>query len=174
MAQLAGWEELLLFVLGAALLLLELLVIPGFGIAGITGIALMLVGVVMSLLVLDFKVSWDLGFVNRALMMLSTSIVMTAVGGVLMVRLLPATGAMRRIVLKKSLDAKEGFTYETEKESFPVGTVGEAITDLRPAGKIRIEGKRLDAVSEGDFIGSGTTVKIIAWRSGNAVVREEA
>ena len=174
-AQLAGWEELLLFAIGAALLAVEVFIIPGFGVFGVAGVALMLVGVVLSLVGLELRVSWDLGFINRALMMVSTSIIVTAVGGVLMLRLLPATGVTRRFVLGKSLSTDKGFTShdETEKEKFPLGTMGEAITDLRPAGKIRIDTDRIDAVSEGEFIAAGATVKIIAWRSGNAVVRED-
>ena len=92
-----------------------------------------------------------------------------------MLRLLPATGVTRRFVLGKSLSTDKGFPShdETEKDKFPLGTMGEAITDLRPAGKIRIDTDRIDAVSEGEFIAAGATVKIIAWRSGNAVVRED-
>lgn len=172
--QLAGWEELLLFVLGLALLALELLVIPGFGIAGIGGIALMLVGALLSLLALDLRVSWDLGLVNRALVVLSTSIIVTAVGGVLLIRLLPATGATRRLVLSDALGKEAGFTsHRSESALFPIGAAGRAITDLRPAGKIQVEGKRLDAVSEGEFVASGGAVTIVGWRSGTAVVRAE-
>ena len=92
-----------------------------------------------------------------------------------MMRLLPATGVTRRFVLGNSLSTDKGFTShdETEKEKFPLGTMGEAITDLRPAGKIHVDTDRIDAVSEGEFIAAGATVKIIAWRSGNAVVRED-
>ena len=135
----------------------------------------MLTGVVLSLVGLDLRVSWDLGFINRALMMVSTSIIVTTVGGMLMLRLLPATGVPRRFVLGKALSTDEGFSShdETEKGKFPLGTVGETITDLRPAGKIRVDTDRIDAVSEGEFIATGATVKIIAWRSGNAVVRED-
>lgn len=173
-AQLAGWEELLLFGLGAALLALEVFVIPGFGIAGVSGAALMLAGVVLSLIGLDLRVSWDLGFVNQALMTVSTSIVITAVGGALIVRLLPATGATRRLVLGQSLSVDEGFSSHdpSEKQKFPTGTAGEAVTDLRPAGKIRVGGERIDAVSEGEFITAGSKVTVLGWRSGNAVVRE--
>jgi membrane-bound serine protease (ClpP class) len=174
-AQLAGWEELLMFAVGAALMAVEVFVIPGFGIAGIAGIVLMLAGVVLSLIGLDLQVSWDLGFVNRALMMVSTSIVVTAVGGLLMVRLLPATGITRRFVLGESLATNEGFSShdESEREKFPLGTLAQTTTDLRPSGKIRIGSERIDAVSEGGFVSAGATVKIIGWRSGNAVVREE-
>jgi membrane-bound serine protease (ClpP class) len=172
--QLAGWGELLLFALGVALLLLELLVIPGFGVAGVTGIVLMLISALLALLALDFRVSWDLGFVNRALIVVSTSVIMTTVVGYLLIRLLPATGATRRMVLGKALDNKDGFIAHDiiEEVTFPLGTFAEAITDLRPAGKIQIDRKRVDAVSEGDFIPSGASVTITGWRSGTAVVRQ--
>jgi membrane-bound serine protease (ClpP class) len=174
-AQLAGWEELLIFAVGAVLLLVELLILPGFGIAGISGIALMMVSVVLSLLALDLRVSWELGLLNRALVVLSTSVILTVVVGYLFIRMLPATGLTRRLVLGQSLTVAEGFTsHDTkERESHPVGTMGEAVTDLRPAGKIQVERKRIDAVSEGGFIATGARVKIVGWRSGTAVVREE-
>ena len=172
--QLAGVEELLLFALGVGLLLLELLVIPGFGIAGVSGIALMLASALLSLLALDFRVSWDLGLVNRALIVLSTSVILTAVVGYLLIRLLPVTGATRRIVLGKSLATKDGYSSHaaTEELTFPLGTAAETITDLRPAGKIQIDRARIDAVSEGDFIPRGASVTITQWRSGTAVVRQ--
>ncbi len=173
--QLAGWEELLLFALGVALLLLELLVIPGFGIAGVSGISLMLAAALLSLLALDFRVSWDLGFVNRALMVLSTSVILTAVVGYVLIRLLPATGATRRIVLDKSLATQDGYRSHAAKEEldFPIGTAAEVIADLRPAGKIQIDRRRVDAVSEGDYIPTGASVTITGWRSGTAVVRRK-
>ena len=173
-ARLAGWEEILLFALGVVLLLIELLVIPGFGIAGIGGLALMFVSVLLSLLALDLQVSYDLGFVNEALITVSTAIIITGVGGFLMMRLLPATGLTRRMVLADALGTEEGFVShdESEQSLYPLGTEGVAETDLRPAGKIRIEGKRVDAVSEGEFVSAGHPVRIIAWRSGNPVVRE--
>ena len=164
-----------MFALGVVLLLLELLVIPGFGIAGFGGLALMFVSVLLSLLALDLQVSWDLGFVNEALVTVSTAIIITGVGGFLMARLLPATGLTRRMVLADALGTEEGFVSHDEKEQglYPLGTEGVAETDLRPAGKIRIDGKRVDAVSEGEFISQGRSVRIVAWRSGNPVVREQ-
>jgi membrane-bound serine protease (ClpP class) len=174
-AQLAGWEELLIFGIGVLLLLVEVFVIPGFGVVGVAGIAMMMVSVVLSLLALDFQISWELGFVNRALVVLSTSVILTVVIGYLLIRLIPATGATRRLVLGQALTVAEGFTSHDakEQESFPLGTVGEAATDLRPAGKIRVDKRKLDAVSEGGFIAAGTRVKIVQWRSGTAVVRDE-
>jgi membrane-bound serine protease (ClpP class) len=174
-AQLAGWEELLIFGLGLALLLVEVFVIPGFGVAGISGIALMFTAVLLSLLALDFRVSWDLGLVNRALLVISTSVILTVVAGFLLVRLLPATGAARRFVLGQALTVDQGFiSHDTrDQDAVALGTIGEAATDLRPAGKIRVGSRKLDAVSEGGYVASGARVRIVQWRSGTAVVREE-
>jgi membrane-bound serine protease (ClpP class) len=174
-AQLAGWEEVLIFAAGVLLLIVEIFVIPGFGIAGIAGIALMLTSVVLSLLAFDFRVSRDLGLLNRALLTVSTSVILTVVLGYLAVRLLPATGASRRLVLGQALTIQDGFTsHDTQDQrAIPLGTMGEAATDLRPAGKVRVEGRKLDAVSEGGYIGSGARVRIVEWRAGTAVVREE-
>ncbi len=172
--RLAGNEEILLFAVGVALVVLEFFVIPGFGVPGIAGLALIMVAVLLSLIGLDFRVSWDLGFVNRALVILSSSILMTLGGGFLILRLLPATGLVRRLILKTVLRTEEGFTSHAQEKVLPRGTTGTALSDLRPAGKIRAEGKRLDAVSEGGFIPVGATVVIVSWRSGAAVVREQA
>ena len=170
---LARNEEILLFVLGVALLLLELFVIPGFGIFGISGLAIILVAVFLSLIGLDFRVSWDLGFVNRALVILSSSILMTLGGGFLIFRLLPATGVTGRFVLKTALRREAGFSSHATEKALPQGTTGTALTDLRPAGKVRAKGRRLDAVSEGGFIQVGAKVVIVSWRSGEAVVRQQ-
>ena len=172
-AQLAGMEELLLFALGILLVMIELIIIPGFGIVGIGGISLMLVSSFLSLLALDLQISWELGLINDALVQLSTSVLITTIGCLLMLRLLPATGVTRRFVLAKSLSFEEGFSSHdrNEQENIPSGTTGETITDLRPAGKILVANRKIDAVSEGPFIQSGTSVKIVDWRSGNAVVR---
>ncbi|MGH9320845.1 MAG: NfeD family protein, partial [Vicinamibacteria bacterium] len=152
------------------------LILPGFGVAGIGGLALMFVSVLLSLLALDFRISWDLGLVNRALMVISTSVAVTVVFGFVLVRILPETRASRRFVLGRALTVEEGYTSHDAREQaeIPLGAEGEAVTDLRPAGKIRVAGKKIDAVSEGGFVTAGARVKVVEWRSGTAVVRERA
>jgi len=171
--QLAGLEEILLFVLGLGLIALELLVIPGFGVVGLLGVAIVLGAVVMSLIGLDLRISWELGFLQRALTVTSSAVVLTVVGGLLMLRLLPASGVGRRLVLRRALRGDQGFrshSDESERE-LPAGTVGSALSDLRPAGRARFGSRRLDVVSEGGYITAATEVRIVAWRAGTAVVR---
>jgi membrane-bound serine protease (ClpP class) len=171
--QLAGLEEILLFLLGLGLIALELLVIPGFGVVGLLGVAIVLGAVVMSLIGLDLRVSWELGFLQRALTVTSSAVVMTVAGGLLALRLLPATGVSRHFVLRRDLRGEEGFRShgsDSERE-VPAGTRGHALSDLRPAGRARFGGRRLDVVSDGGYVPSGTEVEVVAWRAGTAVVR---
>jgi membrane-bound serine protease (ClpP class) len=52
-----------------------------------------------------------------------------------------------------------------------VGTVGEAITPLRPSGFVRIDGRRLDASAEGNLIDAGTPIEVVSVRDGQLRVR---
>jgi membrane-bound serine protease (ClpP class) len=177
-ARLAGLEEILLFVLGLGLLALELLVIPGFGVVGIAGIALALAAVVLSLVGLDLRVSWELGFLQRALSVTSSAVLLTAVGTAAILKLLPGSGLVRRLVLSRSLDATAGYESHdrADDERWPLGAEGVAESALRPAGRARFPHGRLDVVSEGGWVEKGQRVRIVQWRAGTAVVRavEEA
>jgi membrane-bound serine protease (ClpP class) len=177
-ARLAGLEEILLFVLGLGLLALELLVIPGFGVVGIAGIALALAAVVLSLVGLDLRVSWELGFLQRALSVTSSAVLLTAVGTAAILKLLPGSGLGRRLVLSRSLDATAGYESHdrADDERWPLGAEGVAESALRPAGRARFPHGRLDVVSEGGWVEVGRRVRIVQWRAGTAVVRpaEEA
>ncbi len=170
--QLAGVEEILLFVLGLVLIALELLVVPG-GIAGLAGVVLVLVSLAMSLVGLDLRVSWDIGLFREAGQKIAGALLMSTAGGVLLLRTLPATSLGRRLILQRSLSTDDGYTAHgtEEPQGAPVGATGVAISDLRPAGKVRLAERRWDAVSEGGFVKAGTPVRVVAWRAGTPVVR---
>jgi membrane-bound serine protease (ClpP class) len=169
---LAGFEEFALFAVGIVLLALEFFVIPGFGIAGIAGSVAILASVTLALIGLEWRVSWELGYVNRAMMVVSSSILGLVLGGFLFLRLVPRSRVARPFVLDRGLGREAGYTsHETALEKrLPAGTVGVALSDLRPSGKIRADGVRLDVTSEGGYIERGTRVVIRAWRAGTAVV----
>lgn len=171
--QLAGLGELLLFALGLVLVAVEIFVLPGFGVAGILGVGLIAVSVVLSMLGLDLRVSWDLGFVHDALTVMASTVLMTTAFAILAFRLLPKTGATRFLVLRSALASGSGFDEGTAPASgADLGTVATALTDLRPAGKVRLDdGQRRDAVTEGGFIAKGARVHILQWRTDTAVVR---
>jgi membrane-bound serine protease (ClpP class) len=169
---LAGIEEILIFVVGVLLLALEFFVIPGFGIAGVAGAIAILVSVTLALIGLDWRASWELGLAHRAMTIVASGIVGLGLGAFLFFKLMPRTRAARPFVLQHGLNSAEGYTSHAAEieQQFPPGATGIALGDLRPAGKIRVEGQRLDAVSEGGYLDRGAAVVILAWRSGSAVV----
>jgi membrane-bound serine protease (ClpP class) len=125
---------------------------------------------------LDLRLSWELGFLQRALSVTSSAVLLTAGGAFAIVKLGPGTPLGRRLVLSRSLEAGAGFESHDSAagEWLPVGTEGVVESKLRPAGRARFPGGRLDVVSEGGWIEAGERVEIVEWRAGTAVVRARA
>lgn len=144
----------LAFIAGVALLLVELFVIPGFGVAGIAGIVLM-VGSVFFVFQNAYKL-------ETAMFALSFSIILAFVLGMGLVYILPKTRTWNHFVLQTAMDSGAGF-HSAPREDFQeyVGKTGVALTPLRPAGTVRINDKRLDVVTAGDFVLRDTPVKIV-------------
>jgi membrane-bound serine protease (ClpP class) len=145
---------ILAFIVGVALLLLEFFVIPGFGIAGIFGIVLMLGSVFFV-----FKNAYAL---STAITSLSISILTMFLVGIVLAYILPKTRTWSNFILDTAMDSAMGY-HSAGEEDFQsyLGKTGVAITPLRPAGTVRVGDKRLDVVTVGDFIASETSVKIV-------------
>jgi membrane-bound serine protease (ClpP class) len=78
----------------------------------------------------------------------------------------------RRMVLSAEDPSRAGSGIPDTAVALPaVGATGEAITPLRPAGFVRIDGRRLDATAEGDLIDAGTAIEVISVREGLVRVR---
>ena len=91
---------------------------------------------------------------------------------VLGLRLATQTKIGRRMVLRASDPARTGARIEAEPLPGPKpGATGEAITPLRPSGFVRIDGVRIDASAEGDFIDAGTAIEVASARDGQLRVR---
>lgn len=156
-----NWEIIAFFV-GLVLIALEIFVIPGFGIAGISGILLSLGSLVLIMLNNDF---FDFSFVPFEQVVISIS---TALGGllagVIMMFLggarLMNTNVFRRISLEDVQDRLQGYTSNFQTTSF-MGKTGTAFTVLRPSGKIMIDGDIYDAYTRGDYIDKNTKVIVI-------------
>ena len=144
----------LAFIVGVALLLIELFVIPGFGIAGIAGIGLMLGSVFFV-----FRSAYKF---ETAMFTMSSAIILAFVLAIGLSYLLPKTRAWNHLVLSAAMDSGSGF-HSAPREDFQVyvGKTGVALTPLRPAGTVRVDDTRLDVVTVGDFIVRDTPVKII-------------
>jgi len=168
--QLAGWEELLLVATGVILLGLELLVIPGFGVAGVGGIIALAAGLGMTLVGAGATTSVIIGAFGRV----AISILLALAGGLALLRMLPRLPFGRRLVLDAQMGAEQGYTSPPESDRLQLGRTGTALSPLRPAGVAEIEGSRVDVVSDGGFIEAGAAIEVTRVDGNRVVVRERS
>ena len=156
-----NWE-ILLFIIGIALLAFELFVIPGFGITGILGILFTISGMILVMLDNDF---FDFSMVSSFAIAQAFAVVLVGVtGGVALIFLggakLVESKYFKKITLQKSLNTSDGYTSNFNKIPM-IGKTGVAYTVLRPSGKIDINGEIYDAYTRGDFIEQGEGIEVI-------------
>lgn len=166
---LAGWEEILLFVLGLIALGVEIFVIPGFGVVGIIGVMLIAASLVMAMLGLPLSTSWNVGAFSSAMATVLLSLAGTAVAMVLLVKLLPNNPVGRWLVLNTRLDSvvakaeEPGGLFSSQPDEWAryLGRTGVTVTDLRPAGKARIDDDVVDVVARGEWIERGEPIRVV-------------
>lgn len=168
-----NWE-ILIFILGLGLVGLEIFVIPGFGVAGVSGIVLLATGLVLSLL---DNVGFDFAPINgdavlkAVFVVLLSSSLALGISVFLAARLLK-TSMFNHIALKTDQPLDEGYVGVDPTLQSLVGKEGVAATVLRPAGKVEIEGKLYDATSETGYIDAGTVVMVVRYETAQLVVQK--
>lgn len=168
--ELVSFLEIIIFIVGVVLLLLEIFVVPGFGLFGILGITAIVASLFMGLLA-DFEiVTWDM--ISVALIQLAAAFVVTFIAGYFLSKVLPKTDFFNRLILKDNIIIRSG--YATEPETYElVGKEGEALTDLRPSGTAIFDDNRIDVITEGSYLTKGTKVVVIKESGSKVVVREK-
>ena len=167
LVQLVGWEELLLALGGVILLVLEVFVIPGFGIAGVLGIVALLAGLVLSLVGAGDTSEVILNAAGRVVF----SLLIALVASLVMLRFLPRLPFGRRLILATGLGAGHAYGSAPDSDLRWLGKQGRASSALRPAGIAEIEGERVDVVSDGDLIDAGQLVEVTRVDGNRIVVR---
>jgi membrane-bound serine protease (ClpP class) len=168
----ANYTELLLILLGLVLLGFEVFVIPGFGIAGISGFIFIAIGLVLSLQ--DFvlpkpSMPWQGGIFTKNIILVVGAYMFAVVGGLLTFRYVFPRLSLggHGPYLNASLEHAHADSSEIMRAN--VGDEAMTLSYLRPSGKIKIGHDVLDAITEGEFIESGTPVTIIRI-SGNRII----
>jgi membrane-bound serine protease (ClpP class) len=153
------WWSFLLFALGLALLFVEVFV-PGFGIAGISGIVSLVLGII-------FAAPTPMqGILNIGIALASAGILIPV-----LYKVLGGPRLFRRLVLQEAETVDKGYVSRADEAySGLVGQTGEAVTPLRPSGIISIGGRKMDALSDGSFLPSGTRIRVIEAQGGRIVV----
>lgn len=171
-AGLAGKEEVAIFIVGLALILLEIFVFPGFGLAGVAGIVLMCVAILMGMVehypggpaippLPEFKIP---------VLRLSGAILLSTIGLLIAARFLPRTTLFDSLVLQSATHRDAGF-LASEDTAHMTGRTGIAVSQLRPAGVAQFGDQRLNVVTRGDFIEPGARI-VVAEAHGNRIIVE--
>lgn len=171
----ADYTELLIILAGFICLGFEIFILPGFGIAGITGFVLIFIGMVLSLqnfTLPDPDLPWEMDiFVGNIIQVL----------GICMFSVLLSFLTFRFVLPKIPVPGGGAFLDTTLKESHAdssetvhvrPGDPGMALSELRPSGKAEFHGLRLDVITEGEFIPKGRPVKIIRLTKNKIVVEQ--
>jgi membrane-bound serine protease (ClpP class) len=165
--QLAGWEELLIAAVGVALLVIELIFIPGFGLAGIAGILAIFTGLVMSMVGPGDTPQFIIQTTGRVVF----SILLALAALLVFMRFLPRMPIGRKLILDTALEAGQGFESAPASDHALIGKTGKTTTPLHPAGIAQIEGERIDVVSEGELIDAGELISVVRVDGNRVVVR---
>jgi membrane-bound serine protease (ClpP class) len=167
----ANWE-ILIFIIGLILLALEFFVIPGFGVAGVSGIVLVIAGLTLSLLNnVDFNFDpVESHSVSKALLTVISGLIVGFGLTLYISSRIGQKGIFRKMALETTLDTAAGYVGVPAETREMVGKTGISSTVLRLSGKVNIDGKVYDAVSEDGFIEKGTEVKVIRYETGQIYV----
>jgi membrane-bound serine protease (ClpP class) len=167
----------LLFALGLILIGLEVFVLPGFGVAGVSGLIL-----VFGSLGLVAYGHWPrtsgewFGFA-RTLGPFGLSLVGAVIAAFILARYLPSIPYANRLIMKPVGDGKDLLLDDTatagaSTSTTLLGAIGVAATPLRPAGKVKFGDEYVDVLAEGSYIPPGGRVQVIEIEGNRVVVKE--
>ncbi len=159
-AGLGNWLYVGLFIAGVILLLIEIFLIPGFGLTGIAGIILIFISIFFTLGGGTMAL-YSIGLVSAILLILF----------IILLFLFPKLPIWNKLGLKESLKTEKGYTTYSQLEEL-IGKEAIVLTTLRPSGAIEIDGKRYDAISLGEFIEKDSKVKVIKIEGGKIIVEK--
>lgn len=168
--------ELIAFIVGVVLLLLEIFVIPGFGVAGISGIILIIGSLIFAGIdefSFEFPGELLMAVVKSLFLVVSSALIGLFVSMWLAAKLF---GSRRwAFALHAEQRPEAGYVGVDMSALEEIGKVGVALTDLRPAGKVTVGREIYDAVSYfGDYIVKGTTVEVKKYQAGQIYVVPES
>ena len=170
----ANWE-ILLFLAGIILLAVEIFVLPGFGVAGVSGIVLMIFSLISSLVGnvgLDYEmpeVRGGLGLM-QAMIVVMLPVVLAFGALVFWGQNILNTRAFQRLVLSDSSEAAGDAPALGYEAPIAPGREGVALTDLRPIGRVQFDGKNYEARARFGYIEKGVKVRLVELRRYTALV----
>ena len=172
----AGWLEVTLFSMGVICVLLEVFVIPGFGIFGLGGGAMILASLVLASQTFVWpRNEYQFGQLQRSLLMVAGAAAGLIVVAVLLRRWLPRAPMLGRMMLDPPM-GEEAETIRRREALVDLhgllGARGATTTRLNPAGKARFGDLLVDVIADGEAIDRGATIEVIEVRGSRVLVKE--
>jgi membrane-bound ClpP family serine protease len=172
----AGWLEVSLFLAGLICVLLEIFVIPGFGVFGLGGGILILVSLVLASQTFVWPHNeYQVAQFERSLLMLAGAGVGVVAVAVLLRHWLPASPVLGRMLLPPPT-TEEAATIRRREALVDfrdlVGKQGTTTTRLNPAGKARFGDLLVDVMADGELIDRGQMVEVVDVRGSRVLVKE--
>jgi membrane-bound serine protease (ClpP class) len=169
---LANHWEILIFIAGVVLIAVEIFAIPGFGVAGISGIVLIIVGLTLSLVGnvgLDFT-GVPLEGILKAFFIVVIAIFLSLVLSFYISKQMFTTTIFGHLALDTVQNVDEGYTSADMEYKSMMGKQGIAFTVLRPAGKVKIGNDVYDATAISGYIEKGEAVEVVNYQTGQLFV----
>lgn len=156
------WVPTILIALGILLVFIEILILPGFGAAGVPGIILFFVGIGMI---------WTKSGITTALIYASVALIFVIPIAVISLSLIRDSSIGKNLILSAAERSDEGYHAAPEELTTLVGKSGKALSPLRPAGVALINGQRVDIVTQGEFVKPETEIEVIKVEGSRVIVR---
>lgn len=153
-----GTIQAVLFIIGLILLSAEIFM-PGFGVAGISGIILLIAGIILTA-----RTPFE-AFIMVLILILLITLVL-----IIILRSAKNGKLSKKLILRLSMKKEEGFISAGDNTML-IGKEGVALSQLRPSGIGEFEGLRFDVVSEGQYIESGTKISVVHTEGRRIVVK---
>lgn len=169
----SNWE-ILLFIAGVGLLAAEIFVIPGFGVAGVSGIFLIIMSLTFSLVHnegFDFQFT-GISSILKAFFIVIISIISSFFLSIWLGQKILSSTRFGELSLFTTQKSSEGFVSVDISLKEYVGKKGIASTLLRPSGKITVDDDLFDATAETGFIDKGENVIIVKFENQQMIVRK--
>ena len=172
-AGLAGQEELLLFLLGFCLVLVEVFLAPGLFLPAILGLVLMFGSLLWAMADIwpGQEIDWSLSFFRVPLLELAQSLGLAFVLGYIVIKVMGKTPMGQAMILEASIGGQDPSVVKGKSSN--LGDLGVTLTELYPVGKVEIQGRLYDARSNIGKIEKGEKIKVIKKEGFELLVERE-
>ena len=170
------WLEVLLFLVGVACLLLEIFVLPGFGVFGLGGGALIILSLVLASQTFVIpQNSYQMARFQQSILVIAGAGLGTMVAAILAHRWIPSTPGLRHVVLLPP-EGEEAIDLSRRESVVDLASLlgkrGTTTTPLTPGGKARFDNLLIDVLTEGEAVARGKHIEVVEVHGSRVIVRE--